>query len=190
MEALQVLGEEHFWIARMLDCLELVAMHERETGELDGEAAEELLDLFHSFADGRHQEKEERHLFPRIRVHADAEQETLIQKLEMDHEGDVRHMIRLRSALQGAVHGDAVMQREFSRTALEYVGLERKHMSSERLVLFPLAERLLTDGDDKAMLEAFAKLDPGGPRARERTIERIALLCEQLGVESGSESTG
>jgi len=190
MEALRILGEEHLWIARMLDCLERIAVDEQTTGELDSAAAEELFELFDTFADGRHQEKEERHLFPRLHVHADPGEEALIHTLEAEHQSDVGYMMRMRSTLQSALQGDAVSRREFSRVANEFVDLERRHMTKERLVLFPLAERLLTKSDDRELLAAFEKLERGGPQARERATERIRALCGTLGIELQRESTG
>lgn len=190
MEALRLLGVEHFWIARMLDCLERIATNEQTTGELDSVAATELFELFDSFSDGQHQEKEERHLFPRLQVHADTGEAALIHALEAEHRDDVGHMMRMRSTLQSAIQGDAVSRREFSRAATEFLDLERRHMTKERVVLFPLAERLLTKTDDKALLEAFDKLDRQGPQARERVTQRIRALCASLGIELERESAG
>ena len=184
MQAIRVLEEEHFWIARMLDCLQSIAETEQETGELDTGSAEELLELFEAFADGSHQTKEEQHLFPRLHMHVAAKEEALIQSLATDHKSEVGHMIRMRSTLQSAIQGDATSRSEFARVAAEFLNLERSHMSKETHVLFPLAERLLTTSDDKAILEAFQKLDTSGPGAQERTKERIRALCDHLGVDS------
>ena len=174
----------------MLDCLQRIVDLEQETGELDSGAAAEVLDNFAGIGGGRHQDKEEQQLFPRIRVHADTEQETSIQKLEADHVDDVKHMIRLHSTLQGALHGDEISRREFPRIAAEYIAIERKHMAKERTLLFPMAEKLLTKRDDNAMIEAFAKLDPRGPQQRERTYEQMRALCERLGVELPGAAAG
>ena len=183
MQALRILGEEHLWIARMINCLQRIVELEQETGELDIATASEVLELFANIGGGRHQEKEEQQLFPRVRVHADAEQEAEIQKLEQEHVNDVKHMIRLHSALQGALHGDEISRREFPRFAAEYVEIERRHMTKEKMILFPMAERLLTKRDDNAMVEAFAKLDPRGPQQLERAANQMRALCERLGVE-------
>ena len=83
MQAIQILDEEHFWIARMLDCLQSIAEGEKETGELDSGSAEELMELFETFADGSHQKKEEQHLFPRLHMHVASKEEAL--RTVVDH---------------------------------------------------------------------------------------------------------
>lgn len=174
----------------MLECLHIIVEREQETGELDSAAAGEVLELFGTIGGGRHQQKEQQHLFPRIRVHADTKQELLIQGLEEEHDGDVKHMIRLHSTLQGALHGDAISRREFPRVAGEWVKLERRHMAKEVTVLFPLAEQLLTVRDDQAIVEGFGKLDPRGSEALARTNERMRALCARLGVDVPGAAAG
>jgi hemerythrin-like domain-containing protein len=188
MQAIQILDEEHFWIARMLDCLQSIAEGQKETGELDSGSAEELMELFETFADGSHQKKEEQHLFPRLHMHVASKEEALIQGLASDHKSEVGHMIRMRSTLESAIHGDATSRREFARAAEEFLSLERAHMNKEMHVLYPLARRLLTMEDDKAIVKAFEKLEISGPAAQERTKARISALCVRLGVDLQRES--
>jgi len=181
MRTTDILGEEHRWIRDMLECLSRVIQISIESEKVDIAAAE-LLSLFESFADGSHQLKEERVLFPRLMQRASAREDDLLHELHLDHGRD-RHLMRsMQSNLLGAVHGEPLCLREFVGQASSYVRLHERHMRHENEALFPLAERLLTQGDDLDIVEGFTQLDAQGRTRPEGIRRRIDALCERLGV--------
>ena len=180
MKATAILREEHLWIRRMVDCLERLIERARESNEIDHETAGELLHLFATFSDKRHQEKEEV-LFPHIRTLASSGETKLIRKVLGDHEEDQLQMMHMRSSLVGSSQGDPVGQSEFLRRSAEYVTLQRRHMAMENSVMLPLADRLLTSSQEEEILDAFERIEGRGEGAAV-TYRKIAMLCERLGV--------
>lgn len=182
MRSVEILVEEHRWIRSLLDSLsKLVAIHHAD-GALIAQAGPELLDLFEAFADGAHQEKEERCLFPRLRTLASGEEALLLKRLIGEHAEDRVGFATLRAQLYSALTGDDAAKREFVKDADAYVRAQRKHMQAENTVVFPMAERILTFQDDRALIEEFDRLDHTGPEGTRRLTQRIEALRKMLGV--------
>jgi len=181
MQITRKLGDEHFWIRHLLDCLEQVAAAAGEHGQVDPEASSELLYLFESFADGQHQTKEEAALFPGILDKASPGEQEYLKKLLSDHVAEREHMERMRSQLDGAIYGEPLCVRDFVRAAGAYVELHRKHMAHENTVLLPMVERTLTPTDDAEILEGFREIELAGPDPT-GIVERIKSLCRRLDV--------
>jgi len=182
MQSVDILVEEHRWIGKLVESLsKLVAIFDAGGG-LDARAGQELLDLLASFADGSHQDKEERCLFPRLRTLASWEEAELLKRLAEEHTRDRLRFATLRGQLLSLLKKDETAKRNFVRDAEAYAQMQREHMSAENRVLFPMAERILTLQDDHDLLEEFDRLDHTGPGAARRLRERIEALCERLGV--------
>lgn len=183
MRSTEVLREEHRWILRMLQCLEHVCRECERTGRLAAEGAAELMALFKHFADGLHQEREERCLFPRLLARAGSVAErTAIGRLCGDHEQERRALARMNHELLGAIYGEARSQQDFLHQARRYIEVQRSHLLQENRELLPLSDLRLTPEDDQSILEGFRILetpDPDGPR---NVFQRIETLSQRLGV--------
>lgn len=159
MRAIDTLTREHHWIRHLLDALERAVEHAIQYGHLPHGNVAGVLSYLEYFADGSHQEKEERALFPRLLHGASIEERLLIGRLFADHEGDRRMLRTLHAELLGATFGEPVRVREFVRHAAEYVRSHREHMAREQTVLFPLADRLLRPGEDEAVQVGFERIE-------------------------------
>jgi hemerythrin-like domain-containing protein len=187
MRSTAVLREEHRWILRMLQCLERVTLFSDRDGHLDAACAAELLALFKYFADGLHQEREERFLFPRLlaRAHSVAER-TEVGRLCGEHEQERRAMARMNQELLGAIYGQGRSLHEFRREALRYIALQRQHVLHENLTLLALAERLLRPEDDELVMQGFADLEREQPGGLARAFGSVEYLCARLGVDTAT----
>jgi hemerythrin-like domain-containing protein len=180
----KVLREEHRWILRMPACLERVTVASEARGRLEAESAAELLALFTHFADGLHQDREERCLFPRLLARARSVGErTDIARMCGEHEQERRAMGSMNRELLGAIFGDARSLHTFQREARRYVWLQRNHVAHENQELLPMAEQLLTRDDDETVMRGFVGLEQDGPEKLKHIFERIAALCARLGVD-------
>jgi hemerythrin-like domain-containing protein len=176
LSALEVLREEHRWIARMLDLLERLAADGRRQGRLAAEPAAELLALFVHFADGLHQEREESCLFARLFARVRSVEERLaLGRLCGEHEEERRTLRTLSDSLLGAIYGRAGDLAEFLRESESFVRLHRRHLADETRELLPMAERLLQPEDDALLLELYRGLERGGP-----DLATIAARITQL----------
>jgi hemerythrin-like domain-containing protein len=176
----EILRREHGWIAGMTDCLEKLIAEGRARGQLDEEAYE-LLELYETFADGRHQEKEESVLFTELLSVASDAERRLLGRLLQDHEAERRRMASMRLHLMGAVYGEPLCVRTFAQEAAAYLDLHRAHMQREGEQLFPLVERLLTPDADERVAAGFEALE-GGSGDPHGIAERIRGLRRRLGM--------
>lgn len=182
METLEILEREHAWIGWLVSSLEEILRTTRATDRLPDEA-DELLALFESFADGRHQEKEERCLFPELLALADEAQRATLEELLRDHETERAHLQAMRLQLPGAQSAEPLCVRSFVLRASAYLALQRAHMRREQELLFPLAARLLTPQADARAAEGCARIeggvgDPNGVR------EVVLALRERVRARS------
>ena len=187
MWSTDVLREEHRWILRMLQCLERVGQNSMHAGRLDAASTSELLALFTHFADGLHQEREERCLFPRLLARARSVTERMdIGRLCGEHEQERRALGRMNQDLLGAIYGQARCVRDFQREAQRYVALQRQHVLHENQALLPLADFLLTPEDDEFVMQGFVSLEREGPERLKHIFERIQALCALVGIDAAS----
>jgi len=180
MKSIEVLEREHRWVGWMATCLERLVAESRALEQLD-ELASELLFLYESFADGRHQDKEEQVLFPELLACADEEMRGLLDQLMRDHGVERRHMAKMRLNVAGAIHGEPLSVREFAREATEYISLHRAHMLRETENLLPLAEQLLTPEADERVAAGFEAIE-GGPGDPHGLQEQITGLYRRVGI--------
>jgi hemerythrin-like domain-containing protein len=183
MWSTDVLREEHRWILRLLACLERIGVHAERDGRLDPASAAECLALFTFFADGLHQEREERYLFPRMLTRARSVTERMdIGRLCGEHEEERRAMTRMSQELLGAIYGQTRSVRDFQREALRYVNLHRAHVHHENQTVLPLADFLFTAEDDETVMQGFVSLEQDGPQRLKQVFERIQGLSTHLGL--------
>jgi len=177
MRPTEILRQEHRVIERVLDCLEALAARAREESLLDREAAAEATSFLECFADRCHHGKEEERLFPAmLRAGLPRDVGPLPVLLE-EHE-------RGRASLRGMKHAVGANEVEdFAAHATAFVELLREHIRKEDAVFFPLADRLLDDAQQAALLQEFERFeheDVGSGR-HEELLAVAGRLWERFG---------
>ena len=147
--ATDILRDEHYVILDWLGRLE-VAAAQLEAGQTLPEAQWAiLLDWLRGFADTRHHAKEEHVLFPAmIRAGLPARGGPVDVMLEEHAEG--------RALMAAMAAGPAAAR---AAAARGYVRLLREHIAKENEILFPLADAVLDDAAQAALLREFAQAD-------------------------------
>lgn len=179
------LGEEHVTIRRAAACLRQLADRATED-EFDGRAALELLEFFEDFADGMHQEKEERCLFPALVASGVAK--SRVSALTSDHARERALLERMREDVEGAVYGDALMRDEFVWRARQLAGLQTSHANQEDALLLPLADELLEPSAQRRVLRGFGQVEAERlklPAAKHR--RRLRRIAGELGMPTEAE---
>lgn len=159
MRALGVLAREHEAIARMLAHLEAELEALPLRGEIDAEAVERLLVFFERHVDGQHQEKEERVFLPCLLARARGPDAALAREALGQHAEDRARLAAMRCHIEGATYGDPGSLAQVSNQARGYIRHQREHSRWEQSALFALAHRILSAGDDDALLEGFRAFD-------------------------------
>ncbi len=156
-DALQIIRNEHRNIAQALACLDIA------TRDLRGSETKPDLELLFTvvyymrlFPGRLHHPKEEHYLFATL-SHRDPGAKEAVDKLLHEHEAGEDALATIEHALKhyDRHYPDGL---EALETAVrDYLDLERRHMKTEEEVIFPLAERSLTDEDWGEIDNAFAK---------------------------------
>ena len=184
MQATDVLREEHEVIQQVLDCLEELARRADRTLQLEIGSVREALDFLATFADRCHHEKEEQRLFPALEERGLSRQFGPLAVMLAEHDQG-RTLIRtMRAATADVARNPAGSAQRFAAAARSYVGLLRDHIAKENGVLFPLADRTLSESEKRALALGFERVEHEdmGPGTHERYLALARGLCERLGV--------
>jgi hemerythrin-like domain-containing protein len=84
----------------------------------------------------------------------------------------------MRFSLFNASLGDPTGRETFVDEAREYVDLQRRHLARENQGLLPLADQLLTDEDDQAVIAEFRSREEEG-LPREEVRSRVRKICKK-----------
>ena len=162
------LREEHEVILRALALLERCG-RALEAGEgVDREGLAWLRTFFGTFADRCHHGKEEQHLFPALERHGIPREGGPIGVMLHEHEEG-------RALVRAIGQGD---DRQAAEAIRAYVALLRAHIDKENGVLFPMAEHVLPETEQRGLLHAFEAVEQAvaGPAVHERLLAELARL--------------
>jgi hemerythrin-like domain-containing protein len=168
MKPTATLIEEHEVILQMLEVAEREAQAQ---GLLDAQKVAGLLEFFANFADRLHHAKEEKLLFPRLEERGMPHGGGPIAVMLMEHDEGRACLKRAREALPQAGQGHAPAVATVRRALLDFVELLRGHIHKENMVLFRMADQLLTGADQSELEAAFAQVN---------AVEMAAVRQQQL----------
>ena len=150
---LSVIHAEHRSLSAVLWSLDYLA---REAGvEPDFELLSLMIDYIDLFPERLHHPKEDQHLFTALRMRT-ADAETILQELTAEHARGAHMIDDLRYALTRYRLDGHDGRAAFAAAVHEYAEFHWRHMRKEEEVLLPLAERVLTQGDWRAIDAAFS----------------------------------
>lgn len=162
------LRHEHEVILRALGLLERQG-RSLETGQpVDRDALGWLVDFFKTFADRCHHGKEEQHLFPALERRGIPRAGGPVGVMLHEHEQG-------RALLRAMAAGE---DRRAAQAIRGYAALLRAHIDKENGVLFPLAEQVLGEQEQRDLAAAFdaMELEVAGPGVHERLLARLAEI--------------
>ncbi|HHY93632.1 MAG TPA: hemerythrin [Firmicutes bacterium] len=160
------LRHEHDIILHVVFALNRACQRAEETGQVNLDFFTQAVDFLRVFADQCHHGKEENILFPLLEQRGIPRQGGPIGVMLAEHQQGrtyVRGMADALSADQttaGADHVDrAAVISELLKQARAYVDLIRAHIQKENTVLFPMAEKVLSEDDKRSVREQFERFE-------------------------------
>ena len=157
-DATQILRQEHEVILGVLDVTEKTAAVLEAGNDVPAHVLNETVEFLRRFADAQHHGKEEDLLFPKMRQCMPGAAGPVSMML-MEHQFGRSHIARMAEAGKSYADGDRSAGAEWADAALDYVALLREHIAKENHVLFVMAERVLTQEEQKQLASAFAGVD-------------------------------
>ncbi len=159
MRSTDDLRHEHRVILVVLTGMEGMASGLERGGSLRRDEGERVMELLRVFVDKCHHGKEERHLFKALEAHGMSRESGPLAMMLREHEEGRGHVRALGEAMPGAVEGGAEARGEYVAHTQAYAILLRAHIQKENGVIFPMAERMLSEEDDTALSEAFEAIE-------------------------------
>jgi hemerythrin-like domain-containing protein len=180
--ATDVLRREHDAIVRMLDVSAVVAERLLSGQRVEPNTLLELLEFFRLFADRCHHEKEEEHLFPLLERKGLLRAGGPIGVMMDEHTQGRAQMEQMSAAAEAYRNGEPEAARRWAAAMQRYALLLRQHIDKENHVLFVLADRLLSPGEQEAMVAAFerSEVEKMGAGTHERLHEMMERLSATL----------
>ena len=180
-DAISILKSEHRSISAVLHGLkELARMAQDATVRPRFQVLRSMLRYIDEYPERLYHPKEDEHLFARVAAHA-PQARKLIDELKKEHEQGAGLIRELERALLFFEEGWPAGGREFQQAVDAFADFHWQHMRKEELELLPIAERVLSAADWRAIERAFAtNLDPIAElqeRDYERLFSRIANLA-------------
>lgn len=152
-QATNDLRHEHEAILHVLGLLDrMMRMQDAREGEMQGRY-QEVVHFLKTFADKCHHGKEETGLFPALEAKGVAVEGGPIGVMLREHE-EGRELIRLMA--QALLDQNL---KAFGKAAVEYENLLRNHIDKENSVLFPLADRVLSEEEQDSLFGRFEEYE-------------------------------
>jgi hemerythrin-like domain-containing protein len=184
MKATDELMTEHRAIERMLAIMDVAAQRLREGRPVRPQMLREAVDFVRNFADKCHHGKEEENLFPRMEAAGVPREGGPLGVMLFEHEEGREHIAAIADEIDAYERGDATAAPRIADNARGYVDLLRQHIAKEEQVLFPMADRVLGQDDQRALEERFERLETEvmGPGVHERYHELLNDLEREMGL--------
>lgn len=184
MKPTELLSREHRHIEGALEVLEVLAA-QASRGELDVPCARDCLHFLRRYADEAHHGKEEDLLFPYLERKGFSIDAGPTAVMRAEHDEGRSHVRQMARMLGEGTMSSSDRMAAFSRHAEAFVLLLRQHITKEDTCLWSMANAVLSEDDERRLLEAFETFEsdtfPDGELVElEDTVtglrERVGLL--------------
>jgi hemerythrin-like domain-containing protein len=158
MKATQQLRDEHEGVKIMLDVLDQVCQQLEETGSLNKEHFEGILEFLKVFVDKCHHGKEEALLFPAL-VAVGVPEDGPIAVMLHEHEMGRNYIKALSAAFANYTTGDKFSSKDIIQNIQDYISLLRDHIKKENNILFVMADNSLSEKRQDELFEGFERIE-------------------------------
>jgi hemerythrin-like domain-containing protein len=180
--ATEILKKEHQAILKMVEASETVAERLRRGERVPSDVLATFQEFFQVFTDQCHHGKEENILFPLLEARGLPKAGGPLGVMLNEHEQGralVREMRQAAEAFAAGAEGSGV---RWAQSLDQYAALLRSHIDKENMVLFPMAERMLSENELARVAGDFEKLEAEkmGVGTHERLHAKMGKLLEEI----------
>lgn len=160
MKAIQELRMEHDAVRLTLKVLDRICQEIELSGKLGkAQHVDHLLEFFTVFVDKCHHGKEEELLFPALEQIGVNRDNGPIGVMLREHQLGRESVQKMKTAFSQFKTGSVSAAVDFTRNARDYISLLDQHIEKENNVLFPLAEKQLSEAKLAELLKGFEKIE-------------------------------
>ena len=160
MKAIQELRMEHDAVRLTLKVLDRICQKIELSGKLDDpQDVDHLLEFFTVFVDKCHHGKEEELLFPALEQIGVNRDKGPIGVMLREHQLGRECVQKMKTAFLQFKAGAVPAAVDFTRSARDYISLLNQHIDKENNILFPIAEKQLTEAKLAELLKGFERIE-------------------------------
>jgi hemerythrin-like domain-containing protein len=141
-----------------------------------------VVDFLRVYADERHHQREEALFFPILVKRGVPARGCPIGGLNHEHEKGRALVSDLDEGITFYEQQRPGTDQALRQTLQGIIDLYRKHLWMEDVMVFPMAEKLITESDDEELKQKFADLDC---KIGLETIKRLENFAQSLGFQTG-----
>lgn len=170
-------------VKRMLQILEKASNCLDDDKTVSKETFHEIVEVISGFSDKHHQEKEDKVLFPALKVKNEGEKKDFLGRLLMEHVSARDEIRNLDGALINFYQGKKA-KKKITKIARAYIKHMEKHIEMEEKILFPWINKTLTPDEQVMFMKKFEALEKEDIEAgvHEKYSAMIERLEQQLGL--------
>ena len=157
MIATEILKEEHEIITMALGGAKREVLSIHQTGKINSEKVEKIIDFCWNFIERCHNAKEEKYLMAKMQERGLPSDKEPILVMSLEHKEGQGMVQAMAAALPQGKTGESSAIASIALNLRAYIGLLHDHIDKENNVFFPLADQLFTPNDQKELLRAFEK---------------------------------
>ena len=172
------LVNEHKLILRMVALLERNARRTAAGSYSNWQFYLDGVDFIRNYADRFHHAKEEDVLFEALANNGMRMESSPITAMMMEHDQGRGHVLAMETAVQEIAAGRAVNLGMLTANALAYAELMREHILKEDEVLYPLAERVMSDSLREGVVDGYSAAEARTPADFATRYEALVLHYE------------
>ena len=177
--ATALLQEEHRLIQRAVAAMVMLA-DRLETGrEVRPEILRDVVELMRTLVSDGHEAKEERHLFPVLQSRGVSLHSVPTRMLVEEHQRGAALVAKLEEAAAAHVEGTDLSRGPLVESLRGLAALYPLHIWQEDLLLFHMADRVLTSEDDLELIDAYRAVDEAIGGDVRRRLEDLVLRIEK-----------
>lgn len=153
------LKEEHKVIERMLKVIEAISDRLEKEEDISPDVLENVIDFIRTFADRCHHGKEEDLLYPCAESRGIPKHGGPIEVMLIEHNQGRNFVKGMAQALEKYTQGNKNVRSSLAENARGYVELLSQHIEKENYILYPMVNDVLTEDDQKELLEKFEEVE-------------------------------
>jgi hemerythrin-like domain-containing protein len=169
---------EHKAIKVMLSIMSKIAEDIKENKLFYTKDVEQIVDFLQTFADKCHHGKEENVLFPALVLAGIPKENGPIGVMLQEHTLGRGYIEEINIGVENCKLGDTCSSELIATNLINYVNLLQNHIQKEENILFPMANKTLSEQRQKEIFEQFEKIeeDVVGHGVHERYHELLNQL--------------
>jgi len=185
MKPIEDLKKEHEAVKIALRVLNNIVNEAEKTGQVTNpDHLKQLIEFFRTFVDKCHHSKEEELLFPALEEVGVSKEGGPIGVMLNEHQQGRDYVAKMNTALVRYLEGDQKAVRDLIQNVRAYIALLNQHIDKENNVLFPIADKYLSDEKQVELGEGFEtieiqKIGAGKHEAFHRMLESLESIYLQ-----------